>query len=388
MRAGKRLADERAELLRKLTECEDRTRNRGVARQLNRLRERVAGAPLESNPLSEEFYRRVQELHEAVFGDGQALEELYLQRLSALMDRLSASWKDRRIHMSIFDKLKSHRGKREGEARDEMIRSQEYEAEQNVFELQRKIISLSQTLKRQMDLFESKVKECAAMPADSYDYRVARQQAVLMRPRIAALEKQLQLYGMTLENNAQYQVMLEAGRMTFQLRNYMPDTAKADLLLKSIEDETRDIVGEMESMSSTLSSYGAATDQAMEGTSSALKSDDAFDARVEKQREEAAQKAAEEAARKAEEAAKALKAAEEAARKAAEEAAALKAAEEAARRAAEEAARRDAEAAAQRAAAEAKLRSEEAAPAEEARQETAAGAETAQDGADMEGELA
>jgi len=151
---------------------------------------------------------------------------------------------------------------------------------------------------RKLDQLRDKAKACASLDPQSYEYQLARQQAVALKPRINAIEQTINLYAKQLENSAKYQALVSSGQATIDLKKMMPDPAEATALVDMIVEQTQDVSREIEDFGAAidegLSSFSAATNMNVFGA------DDEFEKLVAQERaSSAAQQAAEQAAQKA-----------------------------------------------------------------------------------------
>lgn len=133
--------------------------------------------------------------------------------------------------------------------------------------------------------YEQKLKACVGCPADSYEYKISRQQAQSLRKKIADTEREIRLYASLLQKNEAYHSMLKSGETAFELRDYMPDPAEADLLMKKIAEETQDIAEDIRSFGKTVDMCGQMLDMAE--PADVFMEDEEFDRMVQKHRKEA-----------------------------------------------------------------------------------------------------
>lgn len=259
----KRLEKRRAELIKGLTECEDLVVEQAEVARFHRLRgkyEAESRFPLE---LLEEAVKEIEETKSLISKGHKELAEVYLKRLEALADSAGKESGRRKKFMGLVSKFKGLFGKEKEVTQDGLIRNQEEAADWKIFQLEKKIAELSDERVQIMKQFEGKVTECAKWQPDSYEYKIHRQQALRLRSQVANVEKQIVMHANLLESNSKYRAMLETGRTTFEIRNYMPDAAEADLLMKMISDEVVDMNGDMAAFEQNVAEYSDKVDRTL-----------------------------------------------------------------------------------------------------------------------------
>lgn len=273
----KQLEQSRKHMIRELCACEDRADSDRLTARIRKLRYRFEERSIRSASWSSEILQDLEELKPLLVRKNRALTELYLDRLETLSDNALRGEQRGEKCMGIFTRLKASFGKDKKGPQDKLLRTQE-DAEKKIFQLEKKIVELSDQRTDLMRQLHEKVKACASLEPDSYEYKLIRQQAMTLRPRISNIEKQVSIHLNLLQSNAQYRTMLESGRTTFEIRNYMPDPAEADMLMQLISDRTAEIVGDLEDFGQSVSAFGEKIDRA--GTLFASEDDEEFDRMV------------------------------------------------------------------------------------------------------------
>ena len=274
-----RIAQAQAEITRGLTECEDCAAGREVIIKIRHLRKAFAQKPIKSLPACNELAEMLTELKPVLMKNNVGLIEIYLSRLDALIEALHKETDKRGVLMALLSKVKSVFSKEKETSQDAMIREREQDAERKIFALQKKIAELSAERQNLLNKIEEKVRQCASLQKDSADYSLLRQQALILRPRISSIDQQVIMHVKMLESNAKYHAMLESGRTTFELREFMPDPTEADVLMKLIADETYELAGDAAAYSDSVNEYGAMINSAI--APSALAGEEEFDQMVE-----------------------------------------------------------------------------------------------------------
>ena len=271
-------------MCQELARCEDRACDAQWEARFRRLKRKFEGIAVPSSDFCAEVLEVIGELKPLMEKKQLQMAEIYVMRLEALAE--TAGRQERQDNrMGLLAKIGSLLGGKKDDPEGELLRTQTEDAKQKIFQLQKKIAEISEERSGLMAEFEQKLKECAGCPADSYEYKLTRQQAQSLRKRIGDLENELKLYASLLQKNEAYHSMLKNGETAFELRNYMPDSAEADLLMQKIAEETQDIAAEIASFGESVENYGGMLDAA--NPSDVFGEDPEFDRKVQEMREEA-----------------------------------------------------------------------------------------------------
>lgn len=266
-----------------LGKCEDRACDMVWQARFHRIKRKIEETPVHSMDLSMEILEMTEELKACMEKNRLQMAEVYLSRLDGLIETVrQGEGKDR--NMGLRNKLSSLLGRKKEDPQDKLLHSQKEDAKKKIFQLQKRIVEFSEERSGILDEFNQKLKECAAYEADSCEYKLARQQAQHLRKRIAETEKQIQFFANLLQKNEDYHNMLRTGEITFELRDYMPDGAEADVLMQRIAEETEDITANIDTFGQTIDKYARILDAA--SPSDVLAEDKEFDDMVQKLRKE------------------------------------------------------------------------------------------------------
>lgn len=279
---GKKGKQDQEELLALLLECQDRCLKTDLESVCKEIRRNIDG-----NVFGKDSIRDLRSIL------GEAREELKRRNLNTAgvcLDR--AFWLSRAAEagkagdwrMGLFGRIKEIAGRHEQDSQTKMLGLEGKEAEQRVYELEKKIASLYDSHSELTRQLEEKVKQCSALNKNDNAYLKLRQQAMALMPRIRSLEKQIHMHIKMLESSSRYQAMIEMGNSAFELQKFMPDISRAEAMMEWIAGKTQDVSESMEDLSSGIDQYEAEISMAAAGEADGSAE---FDDRVAKVRSEA-----------------------------------------------------------------------------------------------------
>lgn len=283
-------ADNRHCIFSDLTICEDCCADRDFLVRIRRVRRELTDKPLAAFLDCAEIKALIIETRDALRQRQLGTSDVNLNRIEKLAKEMRAEPKKRGVLMGLISKLFRRKTNDGGSTREALLKSREKEAEQKIFALEKKIAALSEQHASLINQFKDKVNRCALFKPESYEYQLTRQQALRLRPQIDAVVKQISMHAKLLDNNTKYQAMLMEGLTTFQLRDYMPNLAEADTLMKMITEETREIMEDIADYGESVKEFGGVTEQVSGSTMSSeyREFDDMIEALKQERREERA----------------------------------------------------------------------------------------------------
>lgn len=249
----------------KLTECEDRADIKDHIMHLRRMRYRFEKETIYSLAPCEEIIQNADELIRLFVKKDQRMVELYLARLEALTDAAYSRERKEKGRMSLLSKLKAVVGGNKEDPQNKLLQKQEEDIDQKIFRMEKKIIELSDQRNQQMQQFKEEIKKCASLDEKSPEYKLTRQKASTLHLRIKNIERNIDMYADQLLKNSEYQMMLETGRLTFEMSNYMPDPAEADLLMQQISDKVGETADDMKEFGQKVSEYSRKIEKTKSG---------------------------------------------------------------------------------------------------------------------------
>lgn len=201
----------------------------------------------------EELRLLINEALQAIKFHQESVATVCLKRTQDLM-----TWgqkpEEGRIRMGLFNKVKSAITDREKKSQNAMLQKEEEEAEKKIFLLQKNIALLYDKHTETMKQLEAKAVRCAQLSPGSDEYKKTRQEALVIVPQLSAIDNQLSLYSHMLNDSARYKAMMQTGKTTFELKQFMPDLNRAETMMSWITDETR-------SLSLDLEDFGIGIDE-------------------------------------------------------------------------------------------------------------------------------
>lgn len=249
----------------KLTECEDRADIKDHIMRLRRMRYRFEKETIYFLAPCEEIIQNADELIRLFIKKDQRMVELYLARLEALTDAAYSRERKEKKQMSLLSKLKAVVGGSKEDPQNKLLQKQEEDIDQKIFRMEKKIIELSDQRNQQMQQFKEEIKKCASLDEKSPEYKLTRQKASTLHLRIKNIERNIDMYADQLLKNSEYQMMLETGRLTFEMSNYMPDPAEADLLMQQISDKVGETADDMKEFDQKVSEYSRKIEKTKSG---------------------------------------------------------------------------------------------------------------------------
>lgn len=263
MKKRKKKESWQKELLMILNECQDRcfeTDMENICRDI--------GRNIKENGLTGDFVYDVRENLEAARSELRQkhlnIADVYLSR-TLFLCKASGTGKAVDRHMGLIKYIKGKIENRESDSREKILDQEGKEAEQRIFDIEKKIAMLYDNNSELMKQFEDRVKKCSTLEKDDNIYRQTRQQALAMLPRIKSIEKQISMYAKMLEGSSRYQAMVEMGKTTIDIQKYMPDVNRVGAMMEWISEETQEVSENMESLSSEMDQYEKEIDSAVSG---------------------------------------------------------------------------------------------------------------------------
>jgi len=292
MRKSKRIKQQK-EICQLLQECEDILLDPDVIKACRRFKDFIQQV---HNPNKEELDRwkaGIFNVKKELKLGQKSLALLDLQNLMRQEERIVFIKKGKRMSPlgKIGKWLHSSKEQRENALQKKMLEEESRDAEKQMYMLQDQIETLYKEYERLQLLLESKVKECAALSQNSARYNIVRQEALLIKPKLKTIENQLAGYVKMLENHAGYQAMIQAGIANFDLKSYLPNSARSETIMGMISEEAEEISASSEIFGKNIQDYQFSIDKASQGSLGI--EDDEFDDLVKAQRDENAQKALE-----------------------------------------------------------------------------------------------
>ena len=246
-------SDHKRHLASLLTECEDRSYESDVKQALRRARRELDEGEWSESQLTA-LTESAREVRAAIREERAALLRVALSELQALLTAPPEPEPESE-RPGLLARLLSLLFHRQAKPQDDLMRRHEADAEKNVFELEKRIAGL-------IDARAEKVEELRKLKAKREDARTSGSEAAILErqmrmlvPQIQDLDGQIAQHDKLLLSNAKYKSMLETGRMTFELKSFMPDTAEAELLLGRIERETQSMVDDQQIMDDLLRAH-------------------------------------------------------------------------------------------------------------------------------------
>ena len=133
--------------------------------------------------------------------------------------------------------------KNQEDVRSEQIDTQLKQAEENVKKIKWQLSHLSDQWEECYKEIEKLAEESVKMNRKSPRYNQLLIEAKGKQDQMKILEGQMKQYTAALQNNTQYRILLDNGRITIDLQNMIPDIAKAEVLMDQIAQGT-ETVGE------------------------------------------------------------------------------------------------------------------------------------------------
>lgn len=236
----------------KLELCQDRNQDPRIGKCL-----RSAVFSLrEANRRDIRTIERMQEVTEELLKnlkqDRIPAAQIEAERLSRLTEELQQGKEREKSKMGILKKLFG--GKNQEELHSELIDEQMKQGEDYISRIKIQLLRLSdqweQCHRELNDLAQASVK----MDRKNPRYHQLLVEAKDKTNRMKMLEGQMRQYTSALQNNTQYQTLLENGKVTLDLKSLMPDMAKAEALMEEIvrgTENTSESISDLENILST-----------------------------------------------------------------------------------------------------------------------------------------
>ena len=276
-----------AKLIRLTERCQDRCICTPLEERCIEIRNIVQSSHFDRANI-DEVATLLTELEECLNQRKMILAGVYLDHISVVIAGMRAE-KGGNKKMGLLDRIKQKLSGNEEKSSQDLLNREQGDAEQKVFELQKKIAQLYETHTELTKQVEEKVRKCSGLKENDNLYKLTRQQALALYPKIKSVEQQLNMYTRALENNSRYQAMIETGKTSFELQKYMPALSRAEALMGMISSETQTVSEHMSDLSSGISQFEKEMEAATSGGAFATNE---FDQMVMQERE-----AAKEAAR-------------------------------------------------------------------------------------------
>ena len=250
------------ELRRLLIECEDITTDASVQADVRKMRRRLD--ELKPGKQLNSLYQEAERLREAL-REGKTYEikwEIESAQKAAVAAREGAK---RGGIMALFGKLKDWNKQRK-DPTGTKIAAEQQKAESNIHTLEQQIVHMSEQRAALMGKLKEMAAKCAGESKDSPMYTALRARATALQPQIQRLEKQIMQYTRALQQNAQYQAMLEAGKINIDLGNYIPDISEAEALMGTINAQAQEVSSSLDMFGSSVKDSQREFDQTFLGT--------------------------------------------------------------------------------------------------------------------------
>ena len=236
-----------------LNACEDVAEDSSAQREIRVLKRSLDGRSI-SLPEQEALRQILTDLRIALRERQTHMALICLSRAQDLIGQLSESGK-RRKRMGLFDKIKKSLGDRDRRTQDRQLADKKRQVSSDIYELKQKIADLQERKYRLECKYREAAAECAKIGKSDPRYVSIRREALTLQPQIQALDRSIAAYDKALQNNAQYQAMIESGEMIRELAGLQPDVAEVDAILGTITEQTEDMTGNIDDMSDTIRAY-------------------------------------------------------------------------------------------------------------------------------------
>lgn len=245
----------REKIIASFIQCEDRCGDEEIEKQLRHQRREIQEKREITKEEAAEILALLEEIYKRMVQGQLQATDIYIKRISSVIETTAGNVEKRGIFMGILTKVAGV-FKRGEITQERLLREQEEETERKNFELEKKIGELSNTHKMLSEELQEKVKKSTSLSPDSPEYQMMKRQAMMIYPKIAAIKKQMDILMNTLEKNSQYHAMILSGRNTIEVKNYLADTTKAEVLMKTMVDETRNFATDSDILGEVVKNYG------------------------------------------------------------------------------------------------------------------------------------
>lgn len=272
-----------------LSECEDYAVGTELEHQCRDKRRELEGLRTKAG-LSDQQMEQIETLKQALRNKQMSTAGFYLSQLGFRESDSREPGLGSSI-MKIFQKIKSALTGDKTEYQQSVLRKEAAEADKKIFELQKQLASIVDKHAVLMKQIMQTAIDCTKLKPDSMEYRMKRQEALVLVPQVKAYENMIKQYSKVLENSSKYSSMLQTGIATAALKTFLPDLARAEAILGMISDETENIAENAREFEREYERYSRVADSSSD--LHAFEDDDMFEAMVKKaQAEQEAQAAA------------------------------------------------------------------------------------------------
>ena len=274
---------EKQELLTTARSCEDHAPTDELERMGRNLYRQIE--PLSLTKDQTDKLKKVLQEARSAMDSGQNHTAEYLLReapgiwkkteSSAEVDKSTECGTMQNTGRTFLGRLKSVFSGSRSESQDDpevgLVRSEYVQAEKQMYALQDKISGLYKRHEARLKELQQMADECAAFSVESSGYQMAKLRAMPVMAEIKNLENQINQAAGILKQNIQYCSMLQAGTMNFELKKFIPDTAKVQAVMDLITDTAADLYEDLNEMDEALTEHEQAIEKARNKSLKSLK---------------------------------------------------------------------------------------------------------------------
>ncbi|MCC8138378.1 MAG: hypothetical protein LIO76_10075 [Clostridiales bacterium] len=226
--------------------CRDRNTDADIGESLNRSIRLVKDVKDCDDDRLETLLEAVRELEDELRREDMYTARAEAHRLSELANELSHE-PERKNRMGILSKMFGGRKSAEDIQRQEMDK-QFQQAEENIMQLKRQISRLNDQWEACYGELQKLAEQSVKLDKNSPRYAQILTEAKGKQNRLKLLEAQIKQYSTAMQNNSEYQMLLDNGRISADLSRLMPDAAKAEVLMDQIVQDAEDVGEKVQDM--------------------------------------------------------------------------------------------------------------------------------------------
>ncbi|MDO5422137.1 MAG: hypothetical protein Q4F41_00240 [Eubacteriales bacterium] len=239
------------ELRVKLELCGDGNEDPEIRQSLRNTLALLREAKSRNPAMQRQMLETAQNLQEALRQGRLSTARLEAKRLEAS----AKEWKQKPGgSRSVMERLKKlfKPKKSQEDVRHEQIERQLKQAEDNIGEIKERLSRLSDQWEQCYQELQTLAAESVKMDKKNPRYAQLLAEAKEKQSKMKILEGQMKQFSAVLQNNTQYQTMLDNGRITLDLQALMPETAQAELLMEQIAQGAEDTKERIQDMDEIL----------------------------------------------------------------------------------------------------------------------------------------
>ena len=241
----------------KIEECEDLSDNAEIRKRIRSLGRNLKEVTL-SQSQAEQVINTLVQVKKSLRAKEYHTAEQFLSEAERIKPTAEVR-RRRRIFMGLLDKFRSNSKTSDINSKKKMIEKEKEEADRKIVDLERKIASLYDEYDKYQKMLEEKANQCAGLRKGSSEYARIKLQASDIYKKLRVTESNLNQYIKVLESNNRYQAMLVSGETTFDLKLFMPDINKTNVLMNWISDERHKIDDDIADMDRTFAQFESET---------------------------------------------------------------------------------------------------------------------------------